>query len=89
MYRYACSLWLTVAYRDIQIVGRMIRMCIFSLPLLQHGRIEEAFQTIQQYAQADNEVPHVQVRLSVAQFLDYIRTFWLDRFGARRFSVHN
>jgi hypothetical protein len=44
-------------------------MCI-ALPLLPLGRIEEAFQTIQQYAQAVNEVPNVQVRLSVARFLD-------------------
>lgn len=63
-------------------------MCI-ALPLLPHGRIEEAFQAIQLYAQAVNEVPDVQVRLSVAQFLGYIRTFWLDRVGAPRFSVYN
>jgi hypothetical protein len=88
MYRYACSLGLTAAYRDIQIVGRVIRMCI-ALPLLPHGRIEEAFQAIQLYAQAVNEVPDVQVRLSVARFLGYIRTFWLDQVGAPRFSVYN
>lgn len=66
---------------------RVIR-CI-ALPLLPHGRIEEAFQAIQLYAQAVNKIPDVQVRLSVVQFLKYIRNFWLDRVGAQRLSVHN
>jgi hypothetical protein len=34
-------------------------------------------------------VPGVTVRIAMGQFLSYIRTFWLDRIGPARFSLHN
>ena len=88
MYRYACSLGLMVPYRNIAEVGTIIRMSI-ALALVPHQRIREGFELIVQYAGEVQDQLDVPTRLSIGRFLQYIRSFWIDRIGPARFSVSN
>ena len=88
MYRYACSLGLTITYRTNPQVGLIIKMAI-ALALVPHETIIDAFAILRQHvAQVQNEF-HVNIRVAIGHFLEYIQTFWLGRIGPMSFSVSN
>ncbi len=89
MYRYACSLGLTIPYRTNPQVGLIIRMAI-ALALVPHENFINAFAILrhEHVAQVQNEFD-VNIRVEIGHFLEYIATFWLGRIGPMRFSVSN
>ena len=88
MYRYACSLGLTIPYRTNPQLGLIIRMAI-ALALVPHELIRDAFQILSQHVGLVQNEFDVNIRVAIGHFLEYTQTFWLGRIGPMRFAVSN
>jgi hypothetical protein len=87
MYKYSGRIVLLTEYVDNEDVRHIIKMAI-ALPLLPSTLVWEGFDVIVDYF--DNLPANFgrETKAKLTQFLEYVRSFWLERIGLERFCVY-
>ncbi|KAI9557179.1 hypothetical protein GHT06_016987 [Daphnia sinensis] len=90
-YRYVCHLGLAQNYRLNDQIKRLVKMAI-AIALLHPNdalfSLNRCIAELRNYANEVNDAIDAETRVRVHQFVQYIRSFWMERIGPQRFCVN-